>query len=116
MTNAKRISRHFTNDSRCPLCNAQVEDVDHVLRFCPTAHSVWSGVIKGDRIHEFMQLDFKTWIVLNLSSHSGYRTWRTKISYLVLFCGSCGVIVTLWFSVTHWIGIHHLWIDPVRGL
>ncbi|KAK8568771.1 hypothetical protein V6N12_007313 [Hibiscus sabdariffa] len=38
MTNEERVQRNFSTNSRCSVCNRDVEDVNHVLRLCPAAY------------------------------------------------------------------------------
>ncbi|KAE8680680.1 hypothetical protein F3Y22_tig00111372pilonHSYRG00115 [Hibiscus syriacus] len=70
MTNAERTMRHLTSNDRCPTCNKGPEDLNHLLRWCPQALSVWSSIIKPDKRHEFMSIDVRTWILSNLDSQN----------------------------------------------
>ncbi|KAL4379322.1 hypothetical protein GQ457_02G038790 [Hibiscus cannabinus] len=67
MTNVERVRRHFSLDSSCPSCGYSIEDVDHVLRHCPLAYSIWENHIKPTVFNDFMNFPIKAWIVRNLT-------------------------------------------------
>ncbi|KAL4291483.1 hypothetical protein GQ457_14G019980 [Hibiscus cannabinus] len=46
---------------------AEVEDVDHVLRRCPAAFMVWTAIIKPSRVNDFLAMEFKEWLRINLT-------------------------------------------------
>ncbi|KAK8559190.1 hypothetical protein V6N12_042472 [Hibiscus sabdariffa] len=48
LTNADRTRRHLTCDSRCSICSVSKEDIDHALRHCLIASSVWNQIICMD--------------------------------------------------------------------
>ncbi|KAE8735671.1 hypothetical protein F3Y22_tig00000340pilonHSYRG01205 [Hibiscus syriacus] len=68
MTNVKRMRRHLTTNSICPLCSAPVEDANHLLRLCATALSVWVALVKQEKLQAFITMDMKAWIAMNLSN------------------------------------------------
>ncbi|CAN1815658.1 Putative ribonuclease H protein At1g65750 [Linum perenne] len=41
LTNCQRVKRKLTADARCTLCQANNEDVTHILRDCQFAHIAW---------------------------------------------------------------------------
>ncbi|KAE8669138.1 hypothetical protein F3Y22_tig00112254pilonHSYRG00076 [Hibiscus syriacus] len=55
-------------DSKCPLCTESVEDTNHLLRLCPSVFGVWSAVINQDRLQEFLHMEMKDWITMNLKN------------------------------------------------
>ncbi|KAE8705555.1 hypothetical protein F3Y22_tig00110422pilonHSYRG00069 [Hibiscus syriacus] len=66
MNNAERVRRHFSSVSNCTCCMASIEDIDHVLRSCPLAFTIWVDVIKREKLNEFMTMDIKSWLMYNL--------------------------------------------------
>ncbi|CAN1815657.1 Putative ribonuclease H protein At1g65750 [Linum perenne] len=52
LTNCQRVKRKLTADARCTLCQANNEDVTHILRDCQFAKEVWvkSGIQGWSRI------------------------------------------------------------------
>ncbi|KAE8664938.1 hypothetical protein F3Y22_tig00112738pilonHSYRG01145 [Hibiscus syriacus] len=68
MTNAERAKHQFTDDDRCPLCADSVEDIDHVMRKCSAIFPIWILLIKEDKLDEFMSMEMKTWIRINLDN------------------------------------------------
>ncbi|KAE8689447.1 hypothetical protein F3Y22_tig00110937pilonHSYRG00036 [Hibiscus syriacus] len=72
MTNAERMRRHFTANSRCPLCLGMIEDLYHLLRLCPSALAVWSSLVRRDRLHEFITMELTAWIAMNLENASDF--------------------------------------------
>ncbi|KAL4280844.1 hypothetical protein GQ457_03G019340 [Hibiscus cannabinus] len=72
MTNDKRTRRHFTPDNKCLVCIDMVEDVDHVLRHCPSAKLVWTVLINPMKRSEFFSLPFEQWFALNLRQQGDF--------------------------------------------
>ncbi|KAK8579594.1 hypothetical protein V6N12_069909 [Hibiscus sabdariffa] len=72
LTNVERARWHMTNNSSCPVCAFPVEDLHHVLCFCHVAHSIWGCFIRQDHLDEFMSLEIKEWIYVNLSNVGGF--------------------------------------------
>ncbi|KAL4383611.1 hypothetical protein GQ457_15G023690 [Hibiscus cannabinus] len=67
LTNSERVRRHLTDNANCSICGALVEDVNHVIRWCPQAIGAWSSVIKPSALSSFLSMDFKQWVHMNLS-------------------------------------------------
>ncbi|KAE8696810.1 hypothetical protein F3Y22_tig00110641pilonHSYRG00037 [Hibiscus syriacus] len=62
----ERKRRHLTIDSGCPLCANPVEDINHLLRVCPLTRVIWSATVKREGLLEFLQMDMKAWITMNI--------------------------------------------------
>ncbi|KAL4271441.1 hypothetical protein GQ457_13G029380 [Hibiscus cannabinus] len=45
LTNEVRCRRRITLDSRCHTCGFEVETIDHILRRCPVAYSLWCSLV-----------------------------------------------------------------------
>ncbi|KAL4348403.1 hypothetical protein GQ457_17G026010 [Hibiscus cannabinus] len=86
MTNFERMRRHFTDNARCNLCGAEVEDVSHALHTCPHAFCVWRELIHAEKIHEFMACDIKTWIRINLTKPSTFA--KDSVHWDLMFGGT----------------------------
>lgn len=65
MSNAHRFVRHLTDDPRCFICDAHEETVDHILRQCPAATSVWRK-FPGMHDYDLFRMNFDTWIMQNI--------------------------------------------------
>ncbi|KAK8643822.1 hypothetical protein V6N13_013099 [Hibiscus sabdariffa] len=90
MTNSERVRRHFSNDARCGLCGADIEDVDHVLRRCPQAYLTWKELIRDEKIDEFLKLDIKAWVKCNLTNPRMFA--KVPIDWELMFSGVCWYI------------------------
>ncbi|KAK9041425.1 hypothetical protein V6N11_016527 [Hibiscus sabdariffa] len=66
LTNGERQRRHLTEDPSCTICGAVNEDVSHVLRECFVARSLWSRLVKIERLEEFLRMKFCKWLILNV--------------------------------------------------
>jgi len=42
LTNEVRFKRHMTTSLGRPICDAAVEDIDHILQQCVNARGVWT--------------------------------------------------------------------------
>ncbi|KAK8999841.1 hypothetical protein V6N11_065333 [Hibiscus sabdariffa] len=58
--------RHRTEDPSCIICGVANEDVSHVLRECFAARSLWSRLVKVERLDEFLWMECHKWLILNL--------------------------------------------------
>ncbi|KAL4355451.1 hypothetical protein GQ457_06G008470 [Hibiscus cannabinus] len=67
MTNSERVRRHISDNAGCSLCGALIEDVNHLLRWCPQAIGIWTSLIKPDFLHQFLTMNIKEWVYLNLT-------------------------------------------------
>ncbi|KAK8503513.1 hypothetical protein V6N12_066200 [Hibiscus sabdariffa] len=72
LTNEVRCRRHMTLDSRCHTCGFEVETIDHILRRCPVAYSLWCSLVCPEHLGQFFQLSFKEWIFSNLTNFGFY--------------------------------------------
>ncbi|KAL4336136.1 hypothetical protein GQ457_07G003110 [Hibiscus cannabinus] len=83
LTNAERFRRHMTNDNSCPLCGSPVKDIDHMLQRCPVAISVWSQFVRSAYLVEFLDMELKQWIHVNLTDARKYIA--THVDWDILF-------------------------------
>ncbi|KAK8660893.1 hypothetical protein V6N13_051800 [Hibiscus sabdariffa] len=67
LTNSERVRRHLADNASCTVCGSLFEDVNHVLRWCPQAIGVWSSLIKPSFLTQFLSMNFKEWLRMNLS-------------------------------------------------
>ncbi|CAN1815662.1 Putative ribonuclease H protein At1g65750 [Linum perenne] len=73
LTNCQRVKRKLTADARCTLCQANNEDVTHILRDCQFAKEVWvkSGI---QAIHDrCWQLQGQEWLRAGITSTESTR-------------------------------------------
>ncbi|KAL4289737.1 hypothetical protein GQ457_14G014320 [Hibiscus cannabinus] len=47
--------------------DALIEDVNHLLRWCPQAIGIWTSLIKPDFLHQFLTMNIKEWVYLNIT-------------------------------------------------
>lgn len=71
----------------CPLCAANVEDLNHLFLGCGHANGVWSFICKWCKIDPFFAYDCEDLLLLYKTVHGG--KWRKKIIRGI-------VIVTIW--------------------
>ncbi|KAL4298080.1 hypothetical protein GQ457_12G018940 [Hibiscus cannabinus] len=67
MTNSERVRRHISDNAGCSLCGALFEDVNHLSRWCPQAIGIWTSLIKPDFLHQFLTMNIKEWVYLNIT-------------------------------------------------
>ncbi|KAK4285196.1 hypothetical protein QN277_001926 [Acacia crassicarpa] len=86
LTNASRHKRGLTSDSRCPVCDAEIENLQHVLRDCPETLNLWKSVVPQCLWSKFSSLSFDHWFQWN-SSYKDRRVeseeWRQQF---ILIC------------------------------
>ncbi|KAL4335893.1 hypothetical protein GQ457_07G010770 [Hibiscus cannabinus] len=66
MKNKERVRRHSMTDASCGICGHPSEDIDHVLRTCPHAFSIWSSLVQPSLLSVFMESNIKQWVRDNL--------------------------------------------------
>ncbi|KAK8506693.1 hypothetical protein V6N11_034222 [Hibiscus sabdariffa] len=67
-SNAKCVQRHLSNDSSCGVCDAVMEDIDHILWFCLMVISIWMDLQRPEKIVDFFGLNTKKWMMDNLTN------------------------------------------------
>ncbi|KAK8693145.1 hypothetical protein V6N13_070739 [Hibiscus sabdariffa] len=67
LTNAERFRRHIANSETCGICQGASEDIDHVLRFCTRASTLWRCVLGRDDAHRLDALPFEEWLHGNIT-------------------------------------------------
>ncbi|KAK8606789.1 hypothetical protein V6N13_052546 [Hibiscus sabdariffa] len=60
-----------------------VENLDHLFRWCPSAHAAWLSLVKPDCLIEFFELEFAAWLERNIL-HPEYFA-RAETDWSVLF-------------------------------
>ncbi|KAK9045582.1 hypothetical protein V6N11_051491 [Hibiscus sabdariffa] len=66
LANGERQRRHLTEDPSCIICGAVNDDVSHVLRECFVARSLESRLVKTERLDDFLRMECRKWLILNL--------------------------------------------------
>ncbi|CAN1831532.1 Putative ribonuclease H protein At1g65750 [Linum perenne] len=66
MTNKERNRRHISDNSDCGCCAGIEESVDHALRCCPIAKTIWLKVYSRAQSHRFFTAAFPIWWEENL--------------------------------------------------
>ncbi|KAK9028235.1 hypothetical protein V6N11_068045 [Hibiscus sabdariffa] len=87
LMNAERRRRRLTQDSSCAICGDDREDLDHLLRFCPSTIWFWNQLIRSDAWNEFNTLPIKEWMLANLLTPtrfvSNFPEWPTLFPYIL---------------------------------
>ncbi|KAE8684961.1 hypothetical protein F3Y22_tig00111105pilonHSYRG00812 [Hibiscus syriacus] len=72
MTNAEHARRHFTMDGSCLICSAPVEDINHLLRRCPSVIFIWSALVKENKLSELIEMNLHDLKALNLGNAADF--------------------------------------------
>ncbi|KAK8481796.1 hypothetical protein V6N11_046116 [Hibiscus sabdariffa] len=72
LINKEWARRHLTKSLLCPICHTEEETVEHVLRSCPIATTVWNRSVQPSKLLEFMRLPFDDWFTVNLRNQGGF--------------------------------------------
>lgn len=87
LTNSECARRHLTEDPRCELCGAGIEDSHHIFRACPLALTCWQILIPDGRLRRFTSQSLDGWWRENLNIgqsglrwcvHVGILTWKFR--------------------------------------
>ncbi|KAK8600844.1 hypothetical protein V6N12_050692 [Hibiscus sabdariffa] len=60
-------------------CGTVEEDVNHVLRQCPPTRFIWEQLIKTRRLEEFMGLNFRDWVLCNVSDEAHFPRYSLNL-------------------------------------
>ncbi|KAE8726876.1 hypothetical protein F3Y22_tig00005974pilonHSYRG00327 [Hibiscus syriacus] len=82
MTTDERVRRHFTSDSRCPICAIVTENFDHVLRFCAPTLATWTVLVKEGKLSDFLNMEFRDCIGKNITIVSDFAKKSAKLDLL----------------------------------
>lgn len=82
LTNAERLRRHMTTESRCSYCDTGTEDLNHVLRACPLAAECWQLVVPPTLQATFFSCPFNEWFETNLRRGRQSNYWCTTFGLL----------------------------------
>lgn len=89
LTNAERCRRHLSLSDLCPLCSLHSESLLHLFRDCPSISALWGGIVPLDIIGDFYTLEFKEWLLLNLSNssyHADGLPWKDWFVVVLWWC------------------------------
>ncbi|KAK8588204.1 hypothetical protein V6N12_022660 [Hibiscus sabdariffa] len=78
MSNAERVRRHLATSAECPICHDGEEDLDHILRSCPTACELWRRILGPIRFADFCLNPFDVWLMDNLSCTDAWMGGRME--------------------------------------
>ncbi|KAK8584395.1 hypothetical protein V6N12_068639 [Hibiscus sabdariffa] len=78
MSNAERVRRHLATSAECPICHDGEEDLDHILRSCPTACELWRHILGPIRFADFCLNPFDVWLMDNLSCTDAWMCGRME--------------------------------------
>ncbi|CAN1134502.1 Putative ribonuclease H protein At1g65750 [Linum perenne] len=83
MTNEERRRRHIAADAICPECQGICEDVDHVIRSCGWAQSVWRTLLLEVLDGEGAMSNFTDWWIRGIQfSELSSRAWQVSIHHI----------------------------------
>ncbi|KAJ8420570.1 hypothetical protein Cgig2_025917 [Carnegiea gigantea] len=80
LTNVNRVQRGLASDMRCLACDADTEDLDHILQKCPMAVSLWQALSTHSWRCVGNALDLKSWMLANANSKGSPTDWNTKFT------------------------------------
>lgn len=66
LSNVERVKRGLAVDPSCSTYGSPSEDILHILKDCNAAKDVWSRVITGNHLTNFLSLNLQDWIFLNV--------------------------------------------------
>lgn len=90
LTNVAHCKRGLTSNASYPLCDDDVENVQHVLRDCPGTLDLWKQIVPQQLWNKFCHLNFDHWVRWNLNSQ-GVNKKTDEGGTLSLLCvGGCG--------------------------
>ena len=85
LTNAERFKRHMGISPKCVICDAEEEDLNHVLRFCTNATRTWQSTQSPTVIGTESFEGITAWLQHNLAHQLEDPNWPTKF------------LITLWY-------------------
>lgn len=65
MTNYNRFVRKLIDDPRCLICGEVEENIEHILRCCPTTKNVWRQLGVNDNVVTSCD-SFNRWLLKNI--------------------------------------------------
>ncbi|KAK8477127.1 hypothetical protein V6N11_013971 [Hibiscus sabdariffa] len=87
MSNVGRVRQHLSDDSSCGLCDAAMEDINHIFCFSPMDILICVEFVRLDKITDFFGLNMHDWLVANLVHDScvakGNIQWDIMLGSLV---------------------------------
>ncbi|KAK9037431.1 hypothetical protein V6N11_022342 [Hibiscus sabdariffa] len=99
LTNAERFRRHLTISALCDVCGSAMEDMDHILRHCRPARSLWSRIVQPAFLSDFLNMPFAVWLRINIGQSSDTQWYgprweaRFAIFYWLLWKDRCSVVI-----------------------
>lgn len=88
------VVRKVTFSDNCPHCFHMIENVLHVLRYCPLASNIWVSLSPPPNFLA-PHIPFSSWFKTNcfsIASHSSGILWCTLLSYSHSLVGASGRI------------------------
>ncbi|KAK9008440.1 hypothetical protein V6N11_075335 [Hibiscus sabdariffa] len=73
-----KVRRHLATSAECPICHDGEEDLDHILRSCPTACELWRRILGPIRFADFCLNPFDVWLMDNLSCTDAWMGGRME--------------------------------------
>ncbi|XP_039062005.1 uncharacterized protein LOC120206420 [Hibiscus syriacus] len=81
----------MTTDERCPMCNYEAEDINHMLRLCPKVMVIWIELLGTQKMDKFLNTNIKEWIIENIETSKSLRQGsRIGLPSSALLSGTCG--------------------------
>ena len=79
LTNLERYHRGYTIDSYCHFCPGEIEDLNHLFRFCAKADLFWKRLLGGRYQQGSQATTFRKWLEDNLKykeTHETIEPWK----------------------------------------
>ncbi|KAK9002467.1 hypothetical protein V6N11_025145 [Hibiscus sabdariffa] len=84
LINVERVRRHIASSGMCGVCRSGSEDMDHILRHCVKASSLWRSVLGYEAACSLDSLSFDVWLHGNISGGlaevGGRKDWAMEFS------------------------------------
>jgi len=75
----------MANSPKCAICSTEVEDLDHLLRYCPNTTETWQAVQSHGVNAAKSNARLSIWLHHNISGQQEDPDWPTKF------------LITLWY-------------------
>ena len=85
LSNVKRFKRKMDRSPQCEICSVEVEDLDHLLRYCPNAIAVWQALQQQGLYSSANNEGLHGWIQQNITGKHEDPNWPTKF-LITMWC------------------------------
>jgi len=91
----------MVHSPQCEICSAEVEDLDHLLRYCPNATGAWQAIQQQGSYSSANDEGLHVWLRQNIIGAHEDLDWLTKF------------LITVWY-IWKWRCVHCF--DAMEGV